>query len=60
MDKTRELGLLVQKGVRHAQTWQWGPFGWSAVEYSAGMAGYNLSINAWFFCIQIGLTRRTT
>ena len=32
-DRTRELGLALQGGVRDAREWQWGPFSLHKIEF---------------------------
>jgi len=43
-DKTRELGLMMQGGVRSAKTKQFGPFAFSRVEFPS-QTSYSLHIN---------------
>lgn len=37
MDNTRDMGRLIQSGVRSAEQWQWGPFWAARTELSAGI-----------------------
>ena len=57
MDKTREVAVFLQQGVRDARVWGWGPLLVGRMEHPASIV-YNIELTLGFCGISLSFWRR--
>ena len=56
MDKTREIAMFLQQGVRNAKAWRWGPLIVGRMEHPSCVT-YNIEITLGFCGISLSFWR---